>query len=467
MVLWKPAGGSETSVGAGGGFKGLHEDLSPAARPLGILSRMSNLRINPAPALSTRPGLALLGTAGAARINGLHVYRKLDGTTQLLRHVGTALEKWTGAAWSSVATGLPDTASTSANLNDYLCLFTGTNRYKWNGASLTTLAGAPQAKFVVEAYEQLFVCGIPGRDNDLDFCDVALPETWSPAPTNDAGSISMSAHPTRWVDYDRIQGKVIVWTSNTVEMLLGPETSNRPALWAVRTVASEGTQNGRTVQNLNGAWIWLADDAFVIMAGGITKVYEPIKTSFALIDWANITKAQAWVTQEGEYVCQVPKTGGGTIWFTYSPGSGWLTDTGADLRASCMMDFAGRMYTVLGDASGAVTQVGGTTDAGTAISWSVELGPTVLGNVFENKQLLAVEVAMLLGAGATASGALSNVETGDVWSATQTVTAGATMQKARLVVPKPPGWNDRSGVFRLKLWGTGQVTIHDVRIRFA
>lgn len=61
MALWQPLPTSAISVG---GFRGLHEDVSAAARPLGVLSSVSNLLITPAPALSTRPGLTLVGAAG-------------------------------------------------------------------------------------------------------------------------------------------------------------------------------------------------------------------------------------------------------------------------------------------------------------------------------------------------------------------------------------------------------------------
>jgi hypothetical protein len=221
----------------------------------------------------------------------------------------------------------------------------------------------------------------------------------------------------------------MVWTATDLHILTGPESSDRPQLWAVRTAAHDGTPNGRTVKNLNGAWVWLTDDAFVVWAQGISKVYEPIKASFALIVWTNISRACAWVTQEGQYVCQVPRTGGGTIWFTFDPASGWLTDTGADVRATGVSDLSGRTYTLVGDTTGAVYKAGGADDAGTPVAWSFELGPTVLGNTFEKKQLLAVELALSLGAGANASAAVrrsSGVCAADIWTRMRALPRGTT-----------------------------------------
>src|SRR5690606_12223064 len=118
------------------------------------------------------------------------------------------------------------------------------------------------------------------------------------------------------------------------------------------------------------------------------------------IDWSKVSDAASWVTQQGEYVCSVPKIGGGVVWFIFNPAIGWLTGAGPDIRASAAFEFGGRMETVIGDADGKVYTVGGSDDAGSAIAWSAEIGPTVMETGFEQKHLLAVDVIITLGAGA-------------------------------------------------------------------
>lgn len=466
MALWRSLGTAEVEIG---GFAGLHEHLAPANRPLNVLSRVSNLRIGPAPALSTRQGLTCVGEQRQGPIRGLHRYQNLSGTTvQLLAGFGAQLMRYDPATgvWTSVGT-LADSRWTAANIassSDFAVFFMGDTPKKWNGSTLTNLNNAPKGRYVVEAYQQLFVGGIVGRENDLDFCDVALPEVWSPKPTNDAGSITVSNHPIKWVGFDKVQGKVLIWTTQTVEQLNGPETPNRPGLWAVRTVCQEGTQCGFTVQNLAGTWIWLGDDAFCLWSGStLQKAVEPIAASFALIDWARIDDASSWVTQDGEYVCCVPRVGGGVLWFVFNPAVGWFTGTGPEITAFAMYEFGGRMQTVVGSTDGRVFMIAGDTDDGKPIDWSVEIGPTVLGSAFEKKHLLAVDVLLTSVPDAEVYAAVSDVEEGDVWSLPHIF--GGQEHYGVLRIPLPP--LPRSNVFRLKLWGTGKTTIHDVRLRFA
>ncbi|MBY6275500.1 hypothetical protein [Symbiobacterium thermophilum] len=465
MAYWRNIGVEEVSIG---GFQGLHEAVAPINRPLGLVSRVSNLRVSRPSALSTRQGLTRLGTAQSGIVRGIHRYTNLSGSTvHLIAGFGSSLMRYNPATqtWTSIGS-LSDNRWTAANIassSDYAVFFDGVQPKKWNGTTLTNLSNAPKGRYVVEAYNQLFVGGIPGRENDVAFCDVALPEVWSPSPTNDAGSITVGTDPIRWIGYDKVQGKVLIWTTRSVEQLNGPETPNRPNLWSVRTVAQEGTVCGWTVQHIAGNWIWLADDAFCVWAGGsLTKIVEPFRVSFNMIDWSKIDQATSWVTQQGEYVCSVPQTGGGVLWFVLNPQSGWLVGTGPDIRAFGMFEFDGRTQTVLGDADGKVYMAGGATDDGAPVTWYVEIGPSILGNAFERKHLLSVDVVVTLAVGGTAYAALSVTELGEDWGPTYSITP--QYQYNVLRVPVPPA---RSDIFRLKIWGTGQATVHDVRLRFA
>lgn len=472
MALWQSPDIKEQPAG---GFRSLHENVAPGDRPLGLLSAVSNMVIYTAPALSTRPGLTVLGASLGARINGIHAYRNLAGTTeQLLVHAGTGLYRWdTGtSAWALVNNTLPDSPSTGENINDLYVLFTGGAPWKWNGTTLTTLGGTPpQGKYCAASHEQAFVSGISGREGDLDFCDVADPETWAPSPTNDAGSISVSSEPITWVDHDDIQDKVIIWTAKSLFILSGPETPNRPGLWSVRTVAPHGTKNGRTVQNLSEMWIWLTDSAeekgFAFWAGGAVEVqHDTIEKSLALIDWSKIAQACAFIDERGRYVCQAHRAGGGTLWFIWDREHGWMTGTGTDIRASGRFSFSGDDQFLSGDASGQVYSNQGTNDGGTAISFAAEIGPSVLGDAFRKKQLLDVRLAVSMAAGATLSAVVSTSETG-AYGTAKNVSASTDLSQIQIPMPIIASEALRSGVFRLKLSGTGVVTIHDVLFRYA
>jgi len=471
MAYWKDLSLIEQPIG---GFRGLYEAVSPIERPLGALSAVSNLIISPAPALATRPGLTLVGAqVGVSPVHGIHpYYNTVSGAAQLLAQFGTALHKLdeAGNTWGASIGALADAKSTSAMLNDLLIIFDGTNKKKWDGTALASLGGSPPAgKYVVAAYEQLYVAGMADRPADVDFCDIALPEVWTPAPDNDAGSISVGAREgdyITWLGFDKVQGKVIIWTRYGVVVLNGPETPNRPGLWSVRTASAYGTPNGRTVQNIDGTWMWLTDRGFAIWDGGGIRVeVDSFKDTFNTIDWANIANAGSWIDMDNRYWCAVPVTGGGLKYFCYDKQYGWFTGTGKIHRVYGSYRFSGREIPLVGDSTGSVYKVMGDSDAGTAIAWSAVIGPSMLGASAYKKELLRVDAVLSLATGATASAAMSASDTG-AFGAAKSITAGAGVTQAELNLPFAAGENIRSGLFRLQLSGTGKAVLHDLVLMY-
>lgn len=446
-----------------GGFRGLYEDVAPDKRPPGVLKSVSNMVITGGSALTTSTGLTVLGGQGSGAINGLHVYRKMDGTEELLRHVGTTLEKWNGSAWSSVATGLPNARSTSANLNDVLAIFTGSTAKSWNGATLSNLAAsAPTAKYVVEAFGKLFAANETGYEGYVFNTDTYLPTTWTPSATNYAEERQVSVVPLTWVGYDQVQGKVLIWTTREVLGYFGPESASLPALWETSPVSRYGTPCGQTVANLDGMWIWLTNNSegrgFAMWSGGQSNVEEDaVASSFALIDWANIGNATAWTTKKRRYYCSVPKSGGGVMWFVYDPKTGWSVDNLADIRAAATFTILGEDTVLVGDANGYVYKVDGTTNNGTAIPWSfvLEFGGA---DAFGDKDCSEVRVLCKANTGATVSLSLSNDE-GSTYDKTYTLSPGTRMTS--LIVPMKA--YKHQPLFTLKGSGTGVVTFYDMQ----
>lgn len=469
MAFWEPLPMAEKAIG---GFKGLYELLDAAHRPLGALSAVSNLLPLPGGALKTRPGYTAVGSAiSAAVTRGMHQYENLAGTTvQLLAQAGAQLSYWNDPNWTSISAAMPAKKFQGANLNDLACLFwSGSAPQKWDGSTLSALGGTPpQGEFVTAAYEQLFLTGIPTREGDIDFCDVSDPETWTAAATNDAGSITVSASPLTWVDFAKDQGQVVIWSRYELFVLHGPETPNRPDLWSVETVAPHGTPNGRTVQRVGNSWIWLTDSekvGFARWSGGRPVIdRDPIQTSLDLIDWSNIANACSWTDLEGRYYCSVPKTSG-VIWFIYDPRFGWFTGSGYDVRASAVARFSGQEIPVIGNEVGAVYKTSGTDDAGTAISWSVEVGPSPLDNAFYKQHLVELRLILSLASGASATGYLSTAESGD-YGTGRSITANSTLTQFTVPLPISVGEALRANIFRLKVSGSGVTTLHDGLFRF-
>ena len=366
---------------------------------------------------------------------------------------------------------VPDKNFTAANLNDYACFFwAGTAPVKWNGSTMTALGGTPpQGEFVVQAYGKIFVSGIAARAGDVDWCDDEDPETWTPAATNTAGTATITQNTIKWAGFDARRGQVLFWTTRDVIVLIGPETPNNPDLWSNESVCRFGTPNGKTVRNVRGTWIWLTNsgerNGFVMWSSGEGDVvHQPIADSIDAIDWANIANANAWLDEGGRYVCSVPNTSSTYTWFTYDPEqNSWYGGTGASMRATGTVTVSGEDFTVVGSSVGLISKATGTDDNGTAIEWELVIGPSALGNAFVNKQITRIDVVLSKAAAATANLYVSTTESGSYGTA-KVLAAGTAFTQLRVPVPVASGDAQRSGVFRLKISGSGTVTLHDVLI---
>lgn len=471
MAVWQDLGLKEQSIG---GFRGLYESLSPVDRPLGALSQVSNLIISPKGTLATRPGLTAVGAVvGAAAVNGIFpYYNTVAGTSQLLAMFGTSLRQYNEStlAWGTSIATLNSAQATSVNINDLLLIFEQNTPRSWNGTALSNLGGSPPAgNLATVAYSQVFVAGVAATPGDGYFCDDALPTVWAAAATNNAGSITMTSREgdcITWVDFDKVLGKVLFWTRYALLVLNGPDTPNRPALWNPRYVAPYGTPQGRTVKNVGGVWIWLTDKGFARWNGGNVQLdYQPIKTTFDTIDWANIANSAAWIDFQGRYCCCVPVTGGAYAWLCYDKDYGWFVGTGASIRAGGSYRFDGLETPLVGTSDGYLRSVEGTTDAGTAIAWSATVGPSFLGDTSHKKELTEIYAIMSLASGATATADVSNAETG-AYGTAKTVSASTTISQMRLPLPFAAAEATRSGLFRVRLSGAGVASIYDLALSY-
>ncbi len=453
-----------------GGFRGLYEAVSPVERELGHLSVMKNLVIDPAHVLTTRPGATLLGSTTALStsvVNGIHSFYHSQNSTSnaLLAHIGTNLYSYnsTAAAFSTTAlsTDMHNVPSASATLNDMCCIFDGsTHPKKYSSTGIANISSSvPPAKYATAAYEQLFVCGMSTRAGDVDACDTADPDTWEPASTNNAVSIPITKEgdKTQWID--TAFGIITVWGQYGVYQIFGPEVGDAPALWSVKIKTRRGTPNGRTVKQVNNTWIWLSDSGFAMWAGSDVEVVgDPIKTSFATIDWSEIDQAVSWTDGDGRYWCQVIDTDEDPLYFCYDPKIGWGSGTGPQYYASGSYRLDGKETPLIGG-TGFIYKVEGNDDAGTAISWEAVVGPSMFGDIVRKKELVRVHVPISFGStSATASGYVSAAEVGSYGTA-QTITPTTTIQQVSIY--PAAGESRRGGVLRLKLAGTGKVNVYD------
>jgi hypothetical protein len=297
------------------------------------------------------------------------------------------------------------------------------------------------------------------RAGDVDACDTADPDTWEPASTNNAVSITITKEGDKAQWIDKAFGIVTVWGQHGLYQIFGPEVGDAPSLWSVKMKTRKGTPNGRTVKEVNNSWIWLNDAGFAVWTGSdVEIIVDPIKTSFSTIDWSKIDQSVAWVDKDGRYWCQVIDTGGDPLYFCYDPKIGWASGTGPQYYASGSYRLDGKETPLVGG-TGYVYKVEGDDDAGADISWEAVIGPSMYGDMVRKKELVRAHVALSFGStSATGSGYVSAAEVGSYGTA-QTITPTTTIQQVELY--PTAGESRRGGVIRLKLAGTGRVNVYD------
>lgn len=113
----------------------------------------------------------------------------------------------------------------------------------------------------------------------------------------------------------------------------------------------------------------------------------------------------------------------------------------------------------IGTVDGQVLQMGGTSDNGTAINWSIETKPFSEGDETVRKTINRLWVIADIEPGSSLYAAYATGTEGSTWNVVNSTTNGTgAIQSIRIpvIVNTPQIW------YRLKLYGTGKVKIHRI-----
>ena len=132
------------------------------------------------------------------------------------------------------------------------------------------------------------------------------------------------------------------------------------------------------------------------------------------------------------------------------------------MRATGVVTVSGEDFNVVGSSVGLISRATGTDDNGSAIEWTLEVGPSVLGNAWVGKQVTRVDVLLTKAAAATANLSICNSEDG-VYGTAKVLSAGSILSTTRVPVPVVSAdYQEVGSAFKLKIIGSGRVVIHDV-----
>jgi hypothetical protein len=374
---------------------------------------------------------------------------------------GKGLYRFTGSSWVAIFE-YGDT--NNFRLWDVAMFFDGSKLYFLNGATqltqydgttLTTLGSAPVfSAFLTTHANRFYVAN--RADNLLSYSGLRDAADWtSTNKYTGTGKITVETSdgekPTGLVSY---ANHVILFKKYTLHELYGEDSTN----FQMQNPYEVGCISDRTIVPTNQSLFWLASDGVYSYAGGATpvKISDPIKSYIKSINQTYVDLCVAGT--DGRFLYLTLVTGANTspnvtLKFDLQGGRWWPCSF---VATSYYLD-GQTLY--IGTADGRILQLGGSTDAGTPITWSIETKPFSEGDETVRKTINRLWVIADIEPSSTFNVAYAAGTEGGIWKVASTITNGTgAIQSIRIpvIVNAPQTW------FRLKLYGTGKAKIHRV-----
>jgi len=419
-----------------------------------------NRTINDKGEHTTRPGYSVLGTFGT-RVLGLGVWRETE--LHAVFNDGT-WRRWNGTSWDTLASGLNTTAEwTFTNFAGNLggvCLI-GTNgvdsaRY-YNGISVQVLSGVPAgANYITQYADRLWAA----VGNELHASAYRMATDWTTVNGDDADSwYAVIETP----DGETINGighdmsKLIITKPSSMHKLMG----YAPSDYTIQPVTFDtGQINNKCGVTVDGWLYQLFDNGLYRYAGGSAperdfsaRVWE----FFGRIQSAG--KALSSLGTDGTKVYSSLAVNGPV------PDTLIVYDTKKDtffvwegISAIHFAQIGTTLY--IGDASGRVLRLGGTTDNGAAITWSWVSIPFVAESMAQTIRFKRMWLTVDLPTGSSMNVSLSKYVDSDTWESVGSLTAQSDIQRKAIYVASNKV--SLAKQLRYKIEGSGPCTIHEI-----
>lgn len=431
--------------------------LNPSFSPLARNLISSNF-----PALTVRPGFSVLGAAIGTRMLGLGVWKATE--LHAVFNDGT-WRKWTGSAWSApLKSGLSTTAVWSfANYKGNLGAvnLVATNgvdpMQHYDGTTVADLATAPAGGNFIETHDNRLYCAVGIK---LYFSPIGIADNWNlvEQTSADGGNFDKNTPEGESIVALRAgSGHVTVFFPSSSWELYGTSADD----YTYMPVAEDiGGLNDQSVVNLEGVTYFLDETGIYQYSGGA----RPRKDFSTAVQWYvdNMVKAAkltCCMGADGRYlyvaVPMASATAPDTILVYDSIMQTWFVWD--NIPAVMFAKMGDTLY--VADAQGRVLQMGGTTDAGAAISWEWQSKPFGAATMGQLTRVRQMNVTADKPAGSTITVSLAAETTGS-WTPVGTFGSDLNIQSRSLPVPPPMMGNVR--FFHQKLSGMGQATIYEL-----
>lgn len=362
---------------------------------------------------------------------------------------GTDWKRWTGSAWAVVQASLIGAAGRFLEFNTqakrYTVLVNGTNKYAWDGTTVTTLTDAPATNlYTVDDYRLYALIG-----TELKCSALGSVTDWTTA--DDADSLTLTSAKGTGTALTSYNDVVIAWTEQSMHVLYG----NDPYDFYLNDPIEDGCISDRSVIEHRGRLYFLDFGAYKVYNGGRpSEMSQKVKS---YLDGINLTyKNKCIAGKQGKYIYLSIPYGTATennltleydteldLWFPHNVGYVDFTTIGEHLYG---IDSNGLLWDVNS----------GTDDEGTAIAWERITG---VWNYGTSKRKVISELYMTVDLPVSSTFLIyySTTVDGDDFQLLYTAVGNATEQNTRVQIPT----NILQNIdwYRLKFTGTGPCTI--------
>lgn len=247
------------------------------------------------PALSTAKSPVAYGSPGGATTRLLMNF----GSSQLIRAVGTKLQKEVSGTWSDIATSLTDTDWSAANFDvsgAALIMTNGTDTVKyWNGTTVADLSAAPKGKYVTADNLRVFIANV-ATDTTQDvihYCAFQDATDWT--ATENAGQVQYYTPNGGAITAMATFGGVIWAFKKDSFCNIFHTGDSRASYRLVPSSDNVGCVNDKTLVEVGEALYWLGDsDIFIGAAGASSRIGEPVRAYINRINKTHIDKCCAF-----------------------------------------------------------------------------------------------------------------------------------------------------------------------------
>lgn len=457
MAYWKPIRGVMEPIPIRQ-FKGVwNNDDDGFTLADGYAQDMRNISSHSFPALSLHSGYSLLGDNLGGRVTGLLKWQE----TELHAVVGGTWQKWTGSAWSSVATGLSASAECSfANFKGNLAginliMSNGFDPIKrYDGSTVQNLSGAPAAGNFIEQHDNRLYCAV---GNIISFSALSKADDWSTA--KDAGQLVLETNNGQQIIGLRAGNQhLTVFKNSSIHELYGTGPNNYRLIEVANDI---GAYSNKAIVNAAGTLYFISNHIYQYAGGsrpdwGFSK---PVQNYINGINPAATDKCV--VGTNGKNVFFAIPYGTATdcnMILEYDTAYGvWYVHDG--IEPTHMVRMGANWYA--GDDVGNVYQMEtGQTNNGNPIAWKWVSPPYGAEMLAKRTNWYNLWIIVDLPVGSTLNVSLSKLSSGDTdWTLVKAITAQSGLQSARIIIPL--AMVALSNFMRVKFDGTGPFRIFE------